>query len=65
MANEKDQLAISVVNNMMENDLFSQWLGVIVLEIKEGYSKIKMTCKKGNDQWFWHCTWWYSIQPGR
>jgi len=32
----------SVVNHMMENDLFSQWLGIEVLEIKEGYSKIKM-----------------------
>jgi acyl-CoA thioesterase len=46
MANEKDQLANSVVTHMMENDLFSQWLGVEVLEIKEGYSKIKMTVRK-------------------
>ena len=46
MANEKDQLANSVVTHMMENDLFSQWLGVTVLEIKEGYSKIKMTVRK-------------------
>ena len=46
MLNEKDQLANSVVNHMMENDLFSQWLGVEVLEIKEGYSKIKMTVRK-------------------
>jgi acyl-CoA thioesterase len=46
MANEKDQFANSVVNHMMENDLFSQWLGVEVLEIKEGYSKIKMTVRK-------------------
>ena len=35
----------SVVNHMMENDLFSQWLGIEVLEIKEGYSKIKMTVR--------------------
>ena len=27
---------------MMKNDLFSQWLGIEVLEIKEGYSKLKM-----------------------
>ena len=46
MANEKDQLANSVVNHMMENDLFSQWLGIEVLEIKEGYSKIKMIVRK-------------------
>src|SRR5687768_10656507 len=31
---------------MMENDFFSQWLGIEVLEIKEGYSKIKMTVRK-------------------
>ena len=34
-----------VVNHMMENDFFSQWLGIEVLEIKEGYSKIKMTVR--------------------
>lgn len=33
---------VSVVDHMMQNDLFSQWLGVEVLEIKEGYSKIRM-----------------------
>jgi acyl-CoA thioesterase len=31
-----------VVTHMMENDLFSQWLGIEVLEIRNGYSKIKM-----------------------
>ncbi|HWC52168.1 MAG TPA: hydroxyphenylacetyl-CoA thioesterase PaaI [Chitinophagaceae bacterium] len=35
-----------VVNHMMENDYFSQWMGVEVLEVKEGYSKIKMTIRK-------------------
>src|SRR6187401_3696344 len=35
-----------VVDHMMENDSFSQWLGIEVLEIKEGYSKIKMTERK-------------------
>ena len=35
-----------VVNHMMENDIFSQWLGIEVLEIKEGYSKIRMTVRK-------------------
>lgn len=39
-------LANSVVNHMMENDYFSQWMGVEVLEVKEGYSKIKMTIRK-------------------
>jgi len=31
-----------VVDHMMRNDQFSQWLGIQVLEIKEGYSKISM-----------------------
>ena len=39
---EKDKLANDVVNHMMKHDLFSQWLGIEILEIKEGYSKIKM-----------------------
>jgi acyl-CoA thioesterase len=35
-----------VVDRMMKDDLFSQWLGIEVLDIKEGYSKIKMTVRK-------------------
>jgi acyl-CoA thioesterase len=35
-----------VVSHMMENDYFSQWMGVEVLDVKEGYSKIKMTIRK-------------------
>lgn len=46
MDTEKDSTAKRVVNHMMEHDLFSQWLGVEVLEVKEGYSKIKMTVRK-------------------
>jgi len=46
MNTEKDSTAKRVVNHMMEHDLFSQWLGVEVLEVKEGYSKIKMTVRK-------------------
>lgn len=42
----KNELAQKVVAHMMENDLFSQWLGIELLEIKEGYSKIKMTVRK-------------------
>ena len=38
----KDELAIAVVNQMMKDDLFSQWLGINIIEIKEGYSKLKM-----------------------
>jgi acyl-CoA thioesterase len=43
---EKDHMATTVVDHMMENDYFSQWMGVKVLEIKEGYSKIQMTIRK-------------------
>ncbi len=43
---EKNMMAEKVVAHMMEHDLFSQWLGIEVLDIKEGYSKIKMTVRK-------------------
>ena len=46
MISHKDQLAQSVVSHMMENDFFSQWMGVEVLEVKEGYSRIKMSIRK-------------------
>jgi acyl-CoA thioesterase len=35
-----------VVERMMETDLFSKWLGIEVIEIREGHSKIKMTVRK-------------------
>jgi acyl-CoA thioesterase len=35
-----------VVTHMMQHDRFSQWLGIEVLDIKEGYSKIKMTVRE-------------------
>jgi acyl-CoA thioesterase len=38
--------ATEVVTHMMQHDLFSQWLGIEVLDVKEGYSKIKMTVRK-------------------
>jgi acyl-CoA thioesterase len=46
MPNEKDQLAADVVTHMMKHDLFSQWLGIEVLDIKEGYSKITMKVRE-------------------
>ena len=45
MSEEKDQLAASVVHHMMEHDQFSQWLGIQVLEIREGFSKISMVIR--------------------
>ena len=35
----------SVVDAMMKKDLFSQWLGIRVLDVKEGYSKVEMTVR--------------------
>ena len=40
-----NDLAKKVVAHMMEKDLFSQWLGIFVMEIREGYSKITMTVR--------------------
>jgi len=36
----------AVVAHMLEHDLFSQWLGISLLEVKAGYSKIQMTVRK-------------------
>jgi acyl-CoA thioesterase len=38
--------AREVVDHMMDHDAFSQWLGIEVLQINEGYSKISMTIRK-------------------
>lgn len=37
---------IEVVDHMMKYDAFSQWLGINVVEVKEGYSKIKMIIRR-------------------
>ena len=46
MMNEKDTLATKVVDHMMKHDGFSQWLGINLIEIKEGYSKIQLTIRE-------------------
>lgn len=35
----------AVIKHMLHKDAFSKWLGIDVLEIKEGYCKIKMTLR--------------------
>lgn len=45
MQQNKDVFAKAVVEKMMQNDLFSQWLGIEVLAVREGYSKISMTLR--------------------
>ena len=42
----EQEKAEKVVQHMMENDEFSHWLGIEILEIKPGYSKIKMKVRK-------------------
>ena len=37
--------ANKIVAEMMAKDTFSQWLGIEVLEVKEGFAKIKMTVR--------------------
>ena len=38
----KDVFAKEVVDKLLETDAFSKWLGIEILKIEEGYSKIKM-----------------------
>ena len=38
-------LAKKVVDKMINGDAFSQWLGIEVLEVAEGYCKLKMTVR--------------------
>src|SRR5688572_22649346 len=38
--------ASEIVNTMMKKDYFSQWLGIKVLEVKEGYCRLGMTVTK-------------------
>ena len=45
MSSESNIIAVKVVAHMLEKDLFSQWLGISIIEITEGYSKIKMTVR--------------------
>lgn len=42
----QDVLANEVVNHMTQNDFFSNWLGVQVEEIREGYSRIRISIRK-------------------
>jgi acyl-CoA thioesterase len=42
---DKNELAKKVVAHMLQNDLFSQWLGIKLLDTSEGYSKIEMTVR--------------------
>ena len=36
----------SIVKHMLQHDKFSEWLGINIIELKEGYCKIKMTIRE-------------------
>ena len=40
------ELARRVVNKMINGDAFSQWLGIEILEVTEGFCKLKMIVRK-------------------
>ena len=42
---DKNDLPEKVVAHLLENDLFSKWLGIEVIELEKGYCKIKMTVR--------------------
>ena len=35
-----------IVNKMFQQDTFSQWLGIQIVDVSEGYCQIKMTVRK-------------------
>lgn len=36
------QEPVAVIEHVLQQDAFSKWLGIELIEVKEGYSKIKM-----------------------
>jgi len=40
------KLPEQVVREMLKNDEFSRWLGIEIIEIKEGYSKLSLKVRK-------------------
>lgn len=46
MSTAANKQAATVVAHMMKEDRFSQWLGIEVLEVREGYSRIRMTLRE-------------------
>jgi acyl-CoA thioesterase len=43
---KNNTLALKVVEQMLQNDLFSRWLGIEALLIEEGHCVLKMTVRK-------------------
>jgi acyl-CoA thioesterase len=38
--------ALKIVNKMYEKDAFSQWMGIEIVEVSEGYCQLKMEVRK-------------------
>ena len=36
----------TIIKKMFDQDAFSQWLGIEIMEVKEGYCKLKMAVRK-------------------
>lgn len=45
MAEDQHLSAMEIVQKMMDKDLFSQWLGIELVEVKRGFAKIKLTVR--------------------
>src|SRR5436853_2253995 len=41
-----EEMSKNVIDHMLKTDAFSNWLGIQLLETKEGYSKIKMIVRE-------------------
>ena len=44
--NEADQISKEIAERLMQTDYFSQWMGIEIIEVREHYSKVKMTLRK-------------------
>ena len=44
--NDKDAFARRVTDALMKQDCFSQWMGIKILDVKDGYSKIQLTLRR-------------------
>ena len=38
--------ALKIANEMYEQDAFSQWLGIKIMDVSDGYCQLKMTVRK-------------------
>ena len=45
MTDSTDAAARTVVDHLMANDAFSQWLGVHIVEARVGYAEVRMTVR--------------------